>query len=108
MDKKLSQVGKGVSQIDQIASLDGKENNNLDKKNTLNEQANSNSRSVLEIIRDNKGMVFAVILALAASTGGCKGCDCSGNGKGNELYFGCDPENNRVVCGQKNLSEDDS
>lgn len=55
--------------------------------------------SILEILRSRKGMIFAVLLAASSATGGCGKCSC--NEKGTESYFGCDAENNRIVCGTR-------
>jgi hypothetical protein len=54
---------------------------------------------ILEILRSRKGMIFAVLLAAGSATGGCGKCSC--NEKDTESYFGCDAENNRIVCGTR-------
>lgn len=60
------------------------------------------SKSILEILRNRKGMVFAVLLAAVSATGGCRGCSCDDE-KGTEDYYGCDAENNRFVCGTREI-----
>lgn len=50
-----------------------------------------------KIIRNNKGMIFAIVLATLSALGGCRGCSCTE--PGNKNYIGCDPAEKRLVCG---------
>lgn len=85
------------------------DNCEVNNKDSLLYKDSMPKKSILDIIRNYKGMVFAVILALASASGGCRGCGaCSDGGDGEEYYAGCDPENNRVVCGSKTINPDNT